>query len=418
MYCTRHNLHLSAFPHSFIHSSLGSTRQELESALEGATLPKPLLSSDENSTTGPDRGSTTYQNSTGFFQSAALSPNVLPPLVANFGEVESRKTASSSECLGAEIVGSVGRNSRALLFYALEPLVLDSTAIQLHLSTSLYKRHACLGSLLFTHVAERHTCPFHSLVPPRTFHAALLEPYDDGKLFSRHARALLFEGLPATAGTIPEVQTLLVLSAQECGAGNRTQAWLYSGMAFRLIEDMGLCVDNERYAAFSSGSLTDEDIEIRNRLFWSCYFWGQDDLSVLWSFAVVTADDNISPQVILDDSAEDEKWTPHGLSYPSGAAYPPTKSHAISSFMHICSLSVILNQILLHMYDPRQQSTRLQRENASRTGNSTQFLVVSSSRLSQNRSRTFTHSCASKPYCNSELFVPDSHHLVVSANVV
>jgi hypothetical protein len=99
----------------------------------------------------------------------------------------------------------------------------------------------------------------------------LLSPYDDGNLFSRQARTLLFEELMLGQCTVPTVQTLLLLSAQECSAGNRTQAWLYSGMAFRLIEDMGICIDGQKYA--STVKLSDEDIEIRHRLFWSCYFW-------------------------------------------------------------------------------------------------------------------------------------------------
>lgn len=99
----------------------------------------------------------------------------------------------------------------------------------------------------------------------------LLSPFDDGNLFSRQARTLLFEELTLGHCTVPTVQTLLLLSAQECSAGNRTQAWLYSGMAFRLIEDMGICIDGQKYA--STVKLSDEDIEIRHRLFWSCYFW-------------------------------------------------------------------------------------------------------------------------------------------------
>jgi len=69
--------------------------------------------------------------------------------------------------------------------------------------------------------------------------APLLEPYDQGRLFSRHSRTLLFEEVSSGKGTVLLVQTLLVLSAQECDAGNATQAWLYSGMAFRYIQDMG-----------------------------------------------------------------------------------------------------------------------------------------------------------------------------------
>lgn len=68
---------------------------------------------------------------------------------------------------------------------------------------------------------------------------SLLAPYDNGQLFSRHARALFFDELQRGPGRIPLIQTALLLSAQECAAGNRTQAWIYSGLAFRLLEDIG-----------------------------------------------------------------------------------------------------------------------------------------------------------------------------------
>jgi hypothetical protein len=99
----------------------------------------------------------------------------------------------------------------------------------------------------------------------------LLAPFDNGAAFSQDAVKHLFEDIQNGISKVPTVQALLLLSAQECGRGNRTQAWLYSGMAFRLIDDMGICIDGKRHADASSFSA--EDIEIRNRLFWSCYFW-------------------------------------------------------------------------------------------------------------------------------------------------
>ena len=54
----------------------------------------------------------------------------------------------------------------------------------------------------------------------------------------------------------------------------------------------------------------------------------------------------------MDDSAEDELWTPHGIVYPPGLKYPPTPSCSTSCFMRMCQLSEIFNQILIHIYDP------------------------------------------------------------------
>jgi hypothetical protein len=105
----------------------------------------------------------------------------------------------------------------------------------------------------------------------------LLKPYNDGRDFVQRARRQLLESLILHDNLVhpnkkvPIVQTLLLLSGQECSYGNRTQAWLYSGMAFRLIEDMGICIDGQKYSGNVRFSI--EEIEIRNRLFWSCYFW-------------------------------------------------------------------------------------------------------------------------------------------------
>jgi hypothetical protein len=124
----------------------------------------------------------------------------------------------------------------------------------------------------------------------------LLVPYEDGEVFSRQARTLLFDELRTGQSSIPTVQTLLLLSAQECSYGNRTQAWLYSGMAFRLIEDLGICIDGQKYAG--SVRLSDEDIEIRRRVFWSCYFWDKM-ISLYLGRSPTLQHSNVSPPQIM-----------------------------------------------------------------------------------------------------------------------
>ena len=123
----------------------------------------------------------------------------------------------------------------------------------------------------------------------------LLEAYDGGAQFRNGALTGLFESLKAGNGQIPTIQALLLLSAQECGRGNRTQAWLYSGMAFRLVEDLGITIDSRKY---SSVQFSDEDIEIRNRLFWSCYFWDKL-VSLYFGRSPIIQDSPVSPPRVL-----------------------------------------------------------------------------------------------------------------------
>lgn len=86
------------------------------------------------------------------------------------------------------------------------------------------------------------------------------------------SRAHLLLGSELIKGSsVPTAQALLQMSARELAFGRFSQAWLYSGIAFRMVSDMGL--QHSHSSIVSLGSLNSEDLEIRRRLFWSCYFW-------------------------------------------------------------------------------------------------------------------------------------------------
>ncbi|KAK8070207.1 C6 transcription factor [Apiospora phragmitis] len=180
-----------------------------------------------------------------------------------------------------------------------------------------------------------------------------LGPYEQGALFRRQARSFLFEELNRGVCTIPMIQTLLLLSAQECSSGNATQAWVYSGIAFRLVDHLGIFIDGQRYSA--DVHLSEEEVEIRHRLFWSCYFWDKIISLYLGRRPTLTHVSVSPPGFMYDDSAEEEMWIPHGVTFAPGKQYPPTPAHSTSCFIKMCELSVIFNQILINIYDPLQQ---------------------------------------------------------------
>jgi len=106
-------------------------------------------------------------------------------------------------------------------------------------------------------------------------HAARFEParFEDKKLgdmFNARARLLLGTEIHRPS-SIPTIQALLQLSARDLAYGSISQAWLYSGMAFRMVSDLGL--HHIRGRVSDLGQLSSEDLEIRTRLFWSCYLW-------------------------------------------------------------------------------------------------------------------------------------------------
>lgn len=69
---------------------------------------------------------------------------------------------------------------------------------------------------------------------------------------------------------ITTIQALLIMSNSLFALGDeRSAAWLYAGLAFRMIVDLGMHVDMEHLRC--RRKLTDEDLEIRRRVFWAAF---------------------------------------------------------------------------------------------------------------------------------------------------
>ncbi|KAL5461000.1 hypothetical protein PMIN07_005508 [Paraphaeosphaeria minitans] len=157
--------------------------------------------------------------------------------------------------------------------------------------------------------------------------------------------------------SIPTVQALLQLSARELAHGSMSQAWNYSGIAFRMASDLGL-----EYIGPNVRGLGPVDLEIRKRLFWSCYFW--DKATSLYAGrlpAITELPHHSTHDIVIDDAMELEEWSPHhddllNLTRLAQNQYPDSKSHVVSCFANSCKLSIIINDIILQLYSPKSRT--------------------------------------------------------------
>lgn len=58
--------------------------------------------------------------------------------------------------------------------------------------------------------------------------------------------------------------------------------------------------------------------------------------------------------MLVDDVAEMVGWTPHGVEGLESEAYPAQPARSVSCFTHMCRLSEIIHDIIIHVYDPLQ----------------------------------------------------------------
>jgi hypothetical protein len=193
-----------------------------------------------------------------------------------------------------------------------------------------------------------------------------------GWQFRQRVRGLLGEALDKSEVTT--IQALLVMTNSLFALGDeRSAAWLYAGLAFRMIVDLGIHVDTLDLAI--TRKFSDEDYEIRRRVFWAAF--GDDTSSTACSLAVlillavvdkvqslyqgrpvsIKESDTLVPIKFLDTYEELEHWAPFAYSTQTSSTYQGSPAYSISTFQHLCKLSVTLSDILSTIYTERSSKS-------------------------------------------------------------
>lgn len=170
--------------------------------------------------------------------------------------------------------------------------------------------------------------------------------------------------------SIPTIQALLQQSAREIVFGRSSQAWLYGGMAFRMAFDMGIHLPSDKLQSFVK-SLSSEDIEIRKRLFWSCYTWDKVLSLYLGRMPAFTPLTDEVPLTFLDDFTDTDPWIPYYGETPDTTAralpqYPPTPGYIVSCFQSLSKLCIIINDLMQEIYSA--EATAQRAEEAAESG--------------------------------------------------
>lgn len=155
-------------------------------------------------------------------------------------------------------------------------------------------------------------------------------------------------------GKITTIQALLGLGGRQSAVGKTTQAWMLTGMAIRMMQDMGLHlpVDENKFSA--------EDRDMRNRLFWSAYCWDKTMSLTLGREPSLASRPGLSPDSLPDDPDDDIYWHPvlPGQPLPLGQPYPKCKLLKTFTLRHLSKLNLILESILTNMYSPMRPNAR------------------------------------------------------------
>ncbi|KAF2159608.1 hypothetical protein M409DRAFT_29927 [Zasmidium cellare ATCC 36951] len=150
--------------------------------------------------------------------------------------------------------------------------------------------------------------------------------------------------------SVPTIQALLQLSAKSIGAGEVSQAWAYSGLAFRMAVHMGI---------FSRPPVVRDVLSqgVKEQLAWSCYLWDKAISLYLGRAPSLSDAPNFEPPC-LDEASEHAIWVPYFGDAGSGD-HLAQRAHIMTCFYYLCKLTTIVNDILLTVYTKNSQADPL-----------------------------------------------------------
>ncbi|ODM19070.1 hypothetical protein SI65_05687 [Aspergillus cristatus] len=153
------------------------------------------------------------------------------------------------------------------------------------------------------------------------------EPQTTGMAFYNRFKALLVHYVDKPS--IPTVVALLTCGACLAQYGKQSASWMFCGMAYRMIMDLGYHLDNPK-----SSHDSEEDIrlsalgkEVRRRVYWGAYATDKAQSLYLGRPPGMHISDGNVPREFFDSYEELEEWKPY--LYPQAPLYDGSVPSAV-----------------------------------------------------------------------------------------
>ncbi|RMJ18190.1 hypothetical protein CDV36_002127 [Fusarium kuroshium] len=180
------------------------------------------------------------------------------------------------------------------------------------------------------------------------------DPQTMGMAFYERFKSLLVDHIDKP--TIPTVVALLTCGACLVPRGKQSAGWVFCGIAYRMMTDLGCHLDIEPTSQTGKGfKLTPIDVEMRKRIYWAAYVG--DKLQSLFLGRPPAIHETVGgvSEEFLDTYEEMEEWKPYAdpeaRPFDSSApAYRGRPCYAISTFRCLLQLCRIISRIIDAFY--------------------------------------------------------------------
>lgn len=177
------------------------------------------------------------------------------------------------------------------------------------------------------------------------------DPTTKGDAFFAECKRLIVENDEYEKPRLTTVQALALMSVREAGCGREAKGWVYSGMSFRMAQDMGLNLDSGGMTN-SKETMDEKEIDARRITFWGCFLFDKCWSNYLGRLPQLPVANITVPKYDVFPDEEAEIWVPYTDSGLNQGNAQPARTRAVA--LQISDLCEISSDLLLFFYHPQQ----------------------------------------------------------------
>ncbi|KAK0641617.1 fungal-specific transcription factor domain-containing protein [Cercophora newfieldiana] len=168
-----------------------------------------------------------------------------------------------------------------------------------------------------------------------------------GDHFFAEAKRLIVENDEYEKPRLTTVQALALMSVREAGCGREAKGWVYSGMSFRMAQDIGLNLD---IPGKGKGSLSEQEVDARRITFWGCFLFDKCWSNYLGRLPQLPKNSYNVPKYDVFPNEDAESWSPYTDGGFDQSSKQPSRTRAAS--LQLSKLCEISSDLLLFFYHP------------------------------------------------------------------
>ncbi|KAI1431141.1 fungal-specific transcription factor domain-containing protein [Xylaria sp. CBS 124048] len=169
-----------------------------------------------------------------------------------------------------------------------------------------------------------------------------------GDHFFGEAKHLIFDHDEYEKPQLTTVQALALMSVREAGCGREARGWIYSGMSFRMAQDIGLNMNLG--GEHGLGALAEEEIDARRVTFWGCFLIDKCWSNYMGRLPQLPKNSYNVPKYDVFPDEDAAGWCPYTDTGFDESARQAARTRTIG--LQLALLCEISSDLLLFFYHP------------------------------------------------------------------